>query len=73
MAIDISKLRLLSTRLNTNIDNLNKNKKFMHIPQKIMDEFVDIYIDLESEIKKSGGDSNGNGNKHGNYPISKEF
>ena len=26
MAIDINKLRLLSTRLNTNIDNLNKNK-----------------------------------------------
>ena len=48
MAIDINKLRLLSTRLNTNIDNLNKNKKFMHIPQKIMDEFVDIYIDLEN-------------------------
>ena len=71
MAIDISKLRLLSTRLNTNIDNLNKNKKFMHIPQKIIDEFVDIYIDLQNEMRLSGGDSNGR--KYKDYSISKEL
>ena len=70
MEIDTNKLRLLATRLNTNINNLNKNKKFMHIPQKIMDEFVDIYIDLENEIRISGGDKNGRGYKDNS--VSKE-
>ena len=42
----------------------------MHIPQKIMDEFVDIYIDLENEIRMSGGDKNGRGYK--DYSVSKE-
>lgn len=71
MQIDTNKLRLLSTRLNTNINNLNKNKKFMHIPQKIIDEFVDIYIDLQNEIRMSGGEKNGRGYK--DYSISKEL
>ena len=71
MQIDTNKLRLLSTRLNTNINNLNKNKKFMHITQKIIDEFVDIYIDLQNEIRMSGGEKNVRGYK--DYSISKEL
>mgnify|MGYP003137920249 CR=1 FL=1 len=71
MEVNTNKLKLLATRLNTNIDNLNKNKKFMHIPQKIIDEFVDIYIDLQNEIRLSGGDKNGRGYK--DYSISKEL
>ena len=71
MEIDTNKLRLLATRLNTNINNLNKNKKFIHIPQKIIDEFVDIYIDLQNEMRLSGGDSNGR--RYKDYSISKEL
>lgn len=71
MEVNTNKLKLLATRLNTNINNLNKNKKFMHIPQKIIDEFVDIYIDLQNEIRLSGGDKNGRGYK--DYSISKEL
>jgi hypothetical protein len=71
MEVNTNKLKLLATRLNTNIDNLNKNKKFMHIPQKIIDEFVDIYIDLQNEMRLSGGDKNGRGYK--DYSISKEL
>ena len=71
MEIDTNKLRLLATRLNTNINNLNKNKKFMHIPQKIIDEFVDIYIDLQNEMRLSGSDNDVRGYK--GYSISKEL
>ena len=71
MEVNTNKLKLLATRLNTNIDNLNKNKKFMHIPQKIIDEFVDIYIDLQNEIRLSGGDNNGR--RYKDYSISKEL
>ncbi len=42
------KLEVITSRLSTNIDNLNKNKKYTFIPQDVMDEFVDILIDLRN-------------------------
>ena len=76
MAIDINKLRLLSTRLNTNIDNLNKNKKYTFIPQDVIDEFVDILIDLREIDKKFSLmerlEVKNNGRGYKDYSISKE-
>ena len=46
------KLEVITSRLSTNIDNLNKNKKYTFIPQDVMDEFVDILIDLREIDKK---------------------
>jgi len=70
------KLEVITSRLSTNIDNLNKNKKYTFIPQDIMDEFVDILIDLREIDKKFSLmerlEVKNNGRGYKNYSISKE-
>ena len=70
------KLEVITSRLSTNIDNLNKNKKYTFIPQDVMDEFVDILIDLREIDKKFSLmerlEVKNNGRGYKNYSISKE-
>tara|TARA_R100001126_G_C4788846_1_gene130826 strand:- start:90 stop:308 length:219 start_codon:yes stop_codon:yes gene_type:complete len=70
------KLEVITSRLSTNIDNLNKNKKYTFIPQDVMDEFVDILIDLREIDKKFSLmerlEVKNNGRGYKNYSVSKE-
>jgi|TARA_R100000426_G_scaffold51117_2_gene37371 hypothetical protein len=70
------KLEVITSRLSTNIDNLNKNKKYTFIPQDIMDEFVDILIDLREIDKKFSLmerlEVKNNGRGYKDYSVSKE-
>ncbi len=70
------KLEVITSRLSTNIDNLNKNKKYTFIPQDVMDEFVDILIDLIEIDKKFSLmerlEVKNNGRGYKDYSISKE-
>ena len=70
------KLEVITSRLSTNIDNLNKNKKYTFIPQDVMDEFVDILIDLREIDKKFSLmerlEVKNNGRGYKNYSLSKE-
>jgi|TARA_A100001518_G_C1189320_1_gene35340 hypothetical protein len=70
------KLEVITSRLSTNIDNLNKNKKYTFIPQDVMDEFVDILIDLREIDKKFSLmerlEVKNNGRGYKDYSISKE-
>ena len=70
------KLEVITSRLSTNIYNLNKNKKYTFIPQDVMDEFVDILIDLREIDKKFSLmerlEVKNNGRGYKNYSLSKE-
>ena len=70
------KLEVITSRLSTNIDKLNKNKKYTFIPQDVMDEFVDILIDLREIDKKFSLmerlEVKNNGRGYKDYSISKE-
>ena len=70
------KLEVITSRLSTNIDNLNKNKKYTFIPQDVMDEFVDILIDLREIDKKFSLmerlEVKNNGRGYKDYSVSKE-
>ena len=70
------KLEVITSRLSTNIDNLNKNKKYTFIPQDVMDEFVDILIDLREIDKKFSLmerlEVKNNGRGYKDYSVPKE-